>query len=148
MLLYIFTRNQLRQDKMENTPKTMNGLYENLGKLFYAVAMSDGTVHNNEWEKVKEYVKEDWLYIDDFTDRYGTDAANQIEIVFNVLMESSITSDECFDDFKEFYKIHPHAFSDKIITLTKKTAKAIASSFSGNNKSELIVLAKIDLLLS
>ncbi|WP_324027711.1 hypothetical protein QSV08_07110 [Maribacter sp. BPC-D8] len=133
---------------MENTPKTMNGLYENLGKLFYAVAMSDGTVHNNEWEKVKEYVKEDWLYIDDFTDRYGTDAANQIEIVFNVLMESSITSDECFDDFKEFYKIHPHAFSDKIITLTKKTAKAIASSFSGNNKSELIVLAKIDLLLS
>ena len=90
----------------------------------------------------------DWLYIDDFTDSYGTDAANQIEIVFDVLMESSITSEECFNDFKEFYKIHPHAFSDKIKTLTKKTAKAIASSFSGNNKSELILLAKIDLLLN
>ncbi|WP_321827156.1 hypothetical protein [Maribacter dokdonensis] len=46
---------------MENTAKTMNGLYESLGKLFYAVAMCDGSVHSNEWDKVKELVKEDWL---------------------------------------------------------------------------------------
>jgi hypothetical protein len=133
---------------MENTAKTMNGLYESLGKLFYAVAISDGTVHNNEWEKVKEYVKEDWLYVDDFTDRYGTDAANQIEIVFDVLMESSKSSKECFKEFADFYKEHLHAFSEEIKTLTKKTAKAIASSFSGNNKSELMILTKLNILLS
>lgn len=133
---------------MENTAKTMNGLYESLGKLFYAVALSDGTVHSKEWDKVKEYVKEDWLYIDDFTDRYGTDAANQIEIVFDVLMESEKSSKECFSEFVDFYKQHPHAFSDKIKTLTKKTAKAIANSFAGNNKSELILLAKIQILLN
>lgn len=146
---FIFLRkHQLKTAKMENTAKTINGLYENLGKLFYAVAISDGTVHSNEWEKVKEYVKEDWLYVDDFTDRYGTDAANQIEIVFDVLMESEKSSEECFDEFKDFYKIHPHAFSEQIKALTKKTAKAIADSFSGNNKSELIMLAKIDLLFN
>lgn len=133
---------------MENTAKTMNGLYESLGKLFYAVAISDGTVHNNEWEKVKEYVKEDWLWVDDFTDRYGTDAANQIEIVFDVFMDSSISSKECFQEFVDFYKEHPYAFSEKIKTLTKKTAKAIASSFSGNNKSELILLGKLNILLA
>ncbi|CAG2535199.1 MULTISPECIES: hypothetical protein [Maribacter] len=133
---------------MENTAKTMNGLYESLGKLFYAVAMCDGSVHSNEWDKVKELVKEDWLYVDDFTDRYGTDAANQIEIVFDVLMETSKGSKECFGEFVEFYKEHPHAFSDEIKALTQKTAKAIANSFSGNNKSELILLAKIKLLLN
>lgn len=132
---------------MKNTPKTMNGLYENLGKLFYAVAISDGTVHAKEWDKVKEIVKEDWLYVDDFTDRYGSDAANQIEIVFNVLMEYTKTSEECFEEFTNFYEQHPHAFSDKIKVLTKKTATAIANSFSGKNKSELIMLAKIELLL-
>lgn len=125
----------------------MNGLYENLGKLFYAVAISDGTVHAKEWDKVKEIVKEDWLYVDDFTDRYGSDAANQIEIVFNVLMEYSKTSEECFEEFTNFYEQHPHAFSDKIKVLTRKTATAIANSFSGKNKSELIMLAKIELLL-
>lgn len=132
---------------MKNTPKTMNGLYENLGKLFYAVAISDGTVHAKEWDKVKEIVKEDWLYVDDFTDRYGSDAANQIEIVFNVLMEYTKTSEECFEEFTNFYEQHPHAFSDKIKVLTRKTATAIANSFSGKNKSELIMLAKIELLL-
>ena len=125
----------------------MNGLYQNLGKLFYAVAICDGSVHANEWDKVKELVKEDWLYVDDFTDRYGTDAANQIEIVFDGLMEYSKTSEECFDEFKEFYKEHPHAFTDEIKRLIRKTANAIANSFSGRNKSELILVAKIGMLL-
>ncbi len=125
----------------------MNGLYENLGKLFYAVAISDGNVHANEWNQVKEIVKKDWLYVDDFKDRYGTDAANQIEIVFDVLMEYTRTSEECFEEFKDFYEEHPTAFSSKIKLLTKKTANAIASSFSGKNKAELIILAKIGLLM-
>jgi hypothetical protein len=85
--------------------------------------------------------------VDDFTDRYGTDAANQIEIVFDVLMEYTRTSEECFEEFKDFYEEHSHAFSDKIKLLTKKTASAIASSFSGKNKAELIMLAKIELLM-
>jgi len=132
---------------MKNTQKTMNGLYQNLGKLFYAVAISDGNVHAKEWEKVKEIVKEDWLYVDDFTDNYGTDAANQIEIIFDWLLEYEKTSEVCFEEFKEFYKEHPHAFSKTIKTLAKKTANAIASSFSGKNKAELVLLAKLHLLL-
>lgn len=132
---------------MKNTSRTMNMLYESLGKLFYAVAISDGSVHAKEWDKLKEIVKEDWLSLDDFTDRYGTDSANQIEIVFDVLMEYTKSSDECFDEFKEFYKEHPNAFTEEIKSSAKKTASAIASSFSGKNKSELIILAKLDLLL-
>lgn len=132
---------------MRNTPKTMNGLYQNLGKLFYAMAISDGSVHVKEWDKVKEIVKEDWLYVDDFTDRYGTDAANQIEIVFDWLLEYEKNSEECFEEFKEFYAEHPHAFTKEIKSLTEKTANAIANAFSGKNKSELVLLAKINLLL-
>ncbi len=132
---------------MKNTPKTMNRLYENLGKLFYAMAICDGSVHAKEWDKVKEIVKEDWLYVDDFTDRYGTDAANQIEIVFDGLMEYTRSSEECYTEFKSFYKEHPHAFSEEIKSLTIKTSNAIANAFSGRNKSELVLLAKIQLLL-
>ncbi|WP_281541230.1 hypothetical protein [Maribacter aestuarii] len=132
---------------MKNTARTMNMLYESLGKLFYAVAISDGSVHDKEWTKVKEIVKEDWLYVDDFTDRYGTDAANQIEIVFDGLMEYGRSSEDCYEEFKDFYNEHPHAFSEEIKSLTKKTAGAIANSFAGKNKSELVILAKIELLL-
>jgi len=132
---------------MRNTQKTMNELYENLGKLFYAMAMVDGSVHTKEWDKVKKIVKEEWLYVDDFTDRYGTDAANQIEIVFDGLMEYNKSSEVCFQEFKEFYTAHPHAFTNEIKSLARRTANAIANAFSGRNKSELILLAKLNFLL-
>ena len=62
-------------------------------------------------------------------------------------MEYGQSSEECFDEFKDFYKEHPHAFSAEIKSLAKKTAGAIANAFSGKNKSELVILAKIGLLL-
>lgn len=132
---------------MKHTQRTMNELYQSIGKLFYAVAICDGSVHTDEWDKVKELVKKDWLYVDDFTDRYGTDAANQIEIVFDGLMEYNPTSEESFQEFKDFYQEHPHAFTDEIKALIGKTSNSIANSFSGRNKSELVLLAKIGILL-
>lgn len=132
---------------MRNTARIINELYENLGKLFYAVAVCDGTIHIKEWDKVEEIVEKDWLYVDDFTDRYGTDAANKIEVVFDMLLESEKSSGECFKEFKDFYKENSHAFTKEIKSLTKKTANAIANSFSGKNKSEVMLLAKIDMLL-
>ena len=132
---------------MRNTDKTMNELYKSLGKLFYAVAICDGSVHLKEWDKVEEIVKEKWLYVDNFTDRYGADAANQIEIIFDWLLEYEKTSEECFKEFKKFYEEHPNAFSKEIKSLTKETTNAIANSFSKKNKSELDLLAQIDVLL-
>tara|TARA_R110000744_G_scaffold295720_2_gene405746 strand:+ start:526 stop:969 length:444 start_codon:yes stop_codon:yes gene_type:complete len=144
---HIFKMYNLNLLKMKNTPKTMNELYKSLGKLFYAVAICDGSVHLKEWDKVEEIVKEKWLYVDDFTDRYGIDAANQIEVIFDWLLEYEKTSEECFREFKEFYEAHPDAFSEEIKSLTKETTNAIANSFSKKNKSELMLLAKIELLL-
>ena len=132
---------------MRHTQKTMNELYENLGKLFFGIAIADGNVHVKEWDMVKQIVKEDWLYVDDYTDRYGTDAANLIEITFDGLMEYTKSSKECFNEFKDFYKAHPHAFTDEIKSLIMKTANAIATAFSGRNKSESIQIAKLSLLL-
>ena len=132
---------------MRPTQKTMNELYQHLGKLFYAVAVSDGSVHPKEWGKVREIVNDDWLIIDDYKDQYGTDAARQIEIVFDGLMEYGKTSEECFEEFRVFYKEHAYAFSDEIISLTRKTANAIANAFGGKNKSELIVLGRFELLV-
>ncbi len=131
---------------MKNTAKTMKELYQSLGKLFYAIAMSDGSVHANEWDKVKEIVKDDWLYVDDFKDRFGTDAANQIEIVFDWLLEYEKTSKACFEEFKDFYEAHPHAFSKEIKSLAMKTANSIANSYAGKNKNELVLIAKLGLL--
>lgn len=122
-------------------------LYENLGKLFYAVAMVDGHVHIKELSALKKIVRESWLYVDNIEDRYHTDASYRIETVFDWLLEYEKESEECFEDFEDFYKDNPKIFSREIKELILHTAHAIADSFSKKNKAELIILAKIDMLL-
>ena len=120
--------------------------YENLGKLFYAVAMADGTVHSKELDKLKEIVRKSWLDVDDVEDRYDSDAAYQIETVFDWALEHDMKSEQGFEEFKEFYKAYPKHFPAPIKNLILDTANAIAHSFSGTNKSELVMLGKIKLL--
>lgn len=132
---------------MENTYQIKSELYKSLGKLFYAVAICDGSVYLKEWDKVEEMVKKYWRKVDDFKDSSGTDLADEIEIVFDWLLEYEKTSDECFEEFEEFYEKNPQVFTKKIKSLIKKTTKAIANSLLKKNKSEKKILKRIDLLL-
>lgn len=117
--------------------------YQNLGKLFYAVAAADKIIKEEEINALKEIVKKQWLDIDDF----NSDTAYQIEIVFDWLNVEKLTSKKCFDDFIDFKNEHPSVFTKEVIDLIYKTTRAIASSFSGVNKSELIILAKLSIEL-
>ncbi|MBM1106574.1 hypothetical protein JQC67_10530 [Aurantibacter crassamenti] len=121
-------------------------LYQKVGNLFFAIAMADDTVHSKEIDKLKSLVREKWLPLDDIEDAYGSDAAYQIEIVFDWLLANEKTSGECFKNFTEFYNEHKAIFSEKIKKLIRETANAIAYSFSGKNKSELILLGTLQLL--
>ncbi|WP_435625280.1 hypothetical protein [Flagellimonas sp.] len=120
--------------------------YQNLGKLFYAVAMADHSVHIKEIDRLKEMVREHWLEVDEVEDEYGTDAAFQIETVFDWLLEYEKDAVECYEDFEMFYTDHKIRFGDQIKYLIMATARSIASAFSGRNKSELIVLGRLELL--
>jgi len=122
--------------------------YQSLGKLFYAIAASDKIVREKEIETLIELVKSKWLPLDDFEDEFQVDAAYQIETVFDWLdCEGGLEADSCFKEFKSFKKENESLFSDKRKQLIWMTSTAIANSFSGKNKSELIILAKLKMLL-
>ena len=121
--------------------------YENLGKLFYAVAAVDLVVHEAEINKVREIVKKYWLDVDDLDDNFGTDAAYQIEIVFDWLHANKRNSHSCYNDFVIYKNEQKHLFTKKINKLIMKTAGDIAQSFAKKNKSELILLGKLDIEL-
>ncbi|GAA4940953.1 hypothetical protein GCM10023314_12300 [Algibacter agarivorans] len=122
--------------------------YQNLGKLFYAIAAADMRVRDVEFNKLKELVKKHWLEVDVIEDAYHTDAAYQIEIVFDWLNDKeNLNAKAGYNAFIKYKNEQPHLFTDDIKKLILKTAHAIAASFSGLNKSELIMLAKLDLEL-
>ncbi|MCM4153419.1 hypothetical protein DHD05_17640 [Arenibacter sp. N53] len=132
---------------MENTKKVGKNFYENLGKLFYAVAVADSRIHRQEIDKLRTFIRKYWLEVDELEDEYGTDAAFQIESVFDWLVDNEKAGDECFDEFREYYQDHAGIFNPFIKVLILDTANAISNSFAGKNKAELVLLGKLELLL-
>jgi len=56
---------------MATKKKMTLAFYQNLGKLFYAIAASDGNVRPIEFDKLKNLVKTQWLDIDELEDTFG-----------------------------------------------------------------------------
>lgn len=133
---------------MKNKQKMTLKFYQNLGKVFYAIAMVDNKLQPIEFEKLKELVKKYWLKLDPLEDIYETDAAYQIEIVFDWLISQENTDTQaCFNDFINYKNEQKHFFTKNVNHLIMKTARAIAASFAGINKSELIMLANLNIEL-
>jgi len=133
---------------MKNKKNLNVKFYEVLGKLFYAVAAADGVVELSEVNKLKKIVRKEWLPVDETEDDFQTDAAYQIEVVFDWLdAQNNLKSDSLYKEFVNYKNEQSYFFTPAIKKLIIKTAHAIAASFSGKNKSELIILARLDIEL-
>lgn len=128
-----------------NTPQLL--FYQKMGELFYAIAAADNIVRKAEFNALKTIVAEQWKDLDKYEDSFHTDAAYQIEVVFEWFDYEQLDAKDCFDSFAEYKKENPKLFTPERNALIWKTAEAIASSFAGKNKSEVIMLAKLKLLL-
>ena len=128
---------------MTPSHQTMIHFYQHLGKLFFRVASVDKTVRKEEIEQLKEIVKKEWVPLENNLNEFGDDAAYQIEIIFDWLVENDWNIGKIIPDFESFKKEHPSLFTPQVNDLILKTAKAIANSFSGKNKSESVLIDKL-----
>ncbi|MFL1012190.1 hypothetical protein [Flavisericum labens] len=124
----------------KNTPKDF---YQNLGKLFYAIAAADGKVEEVEFRELKKLAKNQWQQVDCIDE--SEEEFHETELIFEYLNTKDYNAEKCFSDFVEFKNENPILFTQDVKKLILKTASAIANSFSSLNKSELIMLAKLDI---
>jgi len=122
--------------------------YQKLGELFYAVAAADSVVREAEYKALTALVKQQWKQMDDYQDQFGADAAYQISIVFEWFDYERTDAQECFASFKDYYLEHTSLFCGNRKELILKTVTAIANAFNGSNKSELMMIAKLQLLFN
>ena len=132
---------------MKPSQQTMIHFYQQLGKLFYSVASADKTVRKEEIAQLNEIVKKEWLPIENNLNEFGDDAAYQIEIVFDYLVENDWKIGKIIPDLEDFKKEHPSLFTPQVNDLILKTAKEITNSFSGKNKSESVIMEKLRAVL-
>lgn len=131
---------------MTHRDKPEISFYQKTGELFYAIAASDKIVRKIEYNELKRLVKEAWLLNDTAKDDYNSDAVYQMEIVFDWFDYERMDAESCFEQFKEYFLEYPNQFTPQRKQLILTTAHLIADAFSGKNKSELIMLSKLQLL--
>ena len=117
--------------------------YENLGKLFYALAKADKNIVPQEVASLQNSIRNYWVSLND-----GDAASKLIQEKFELLHQQEKKAKDCFDEFEAFYLKNPPLFSPEIKNRIWKTADDIAASFAHKNKSEVIILNKLKLLLS
>lgn len=132
---------------MKNSPELMNLFYQNLGKLFYAVAAIDKKINAQEIASLKKHVTHYWMNLENTNDHFGSDSAYQIEIVFDSLINEMPDAQEALNDFESFRNNHEKIFTQQVKQMIWKTCDDIATSFSGKNKSELVILSQIAIIL-
>ncbi|APZ45836.1 hypothetical protein BW723_05780 [Polaribacter reichenbachii] len=133
---------------MKPAKNTIISFYENLGKLFYAIAAADNVVEEIEFKTLKKIVKNKWTKIDSVNDDYHSDAAYRIETVFDWLNNEGFSDSEtCYEEFMDFKKEHPSLFTDGIKSLILKTAIKIANSVTYFDESEILMVEKLELEL-
>lgn len=112
--------------------------FQYLGKLFYAFSAIDKSVNDSEILSLKEKIKQQWLYEHD-------DDLFEILRAFNDMYAQRMDAQSCFEEFVAFKRDHSYLFTDNVKYLILNTVTAIANSFAGLNKSELILLAKLEI---
>ncbi|WP_026898814.1 hypothetical protein [Daejeonella oryzae] len=121
-------------------------LYSELGKLFFLIASVDGKVNRAERLSLNQLIQDTWKPMENFTDRYGTDLAYEIDYSFDY-EESELPEEDIFESFKDFYQENKSKFTDEIKGRIMKTAQAIADAFHGKNEQERALLEKLTILL-
>lgn len=121
--------------------------YKKVGELFFAIAAADKIVREEEYDRLRKLVRSHWKNLEYINDGFGTNAAHQIETIFEWFEQEQANAKECYEGFRDYYEAHPKLFTYKRKKLILETANTIANSFAGKNKAELIMLAKLKLLL-
>ena len=133
---------------MKIEKELVHKFYQNLGKLFYAIAAIDGNVREEELDKLKGVVKKEWLTTNLIDDGFKKSAEQSIINTFKWLHDDNeYNAETCYNSFLTFKKEHESLFTNDINALILITTRAIAAAFSKVNKSELILLAKLDMEL-
>ncbi len=128
---------------MENTALNTT-LFENLGKVFYAIANADRNLHDNEIARMKTEIEKFWK--PKFAEAPYS-MAYYIWHAFERARSNKVPAEQAFEEFALYFNNEPGPFTQEIRNLIMDTSNAIASAYADKNKSELILLAKLQLLL-
>ena len=122
--------------------------YSSLGKLLYAVAVSDNTISETEKEAITKLIRERLIQKETKTDPLGTNEAWFTEFAFETAEEASISEVDAFDEFVAYAEAYKNKLSEEEIQLCQTLSNQLADSYRHINKKEHRILNELRMFLA
>ncbi len=115
--------------------------YSELGKLLYAIAAVDGVISPKEKEALRALVRKQLAPAETHTDKFGTDAANYVDIEFDILEDAGADVEASFASFINFVEAHHTAIDKRMRDAALAAAKQVANAFkhTGHKEGKLLL---------
>lgn len=117
--------------------------YVELGRLFYAIAKSDGVIQQEEWEKVKRIVSEELGPLEESEDEFGMDNAFFTEFEFERLVERQSSVKDAFFSFIAFAKQNLPSIPISYRKLIIKAVEKVAIAHGGIDETEQALITRL-----
>ena len=125
----------------------MQKVAEAIGYVVYAVASADMRVSDEEKQVIEQYLHKNLKILVHPEDPTGTKSVEIILEKMDFLLHQKMKSEMAFELFSERYKADKKLFSAEIKQLIMDICIKAAVAVNRMNKSELVVLSQIELLL-
>jgi hypothetical protein len=125
----------------------MENLARALGYLVYAVASSDKYVSEEEKKVVHDKLNHEWKLLADSEDPFGVRAMDLIDKMMIKMADLHIESEDTFEEFKKIFEVYRDQFTPEIRKFMIEICISTGSAFNRMNKSELVLISRIEQLL-
>lgn len=117
--------------------------YKELGKLLYAVAMSDKKIQKKEVKALYDFVSKDLALSEPSSDSSGMNKAYYTTFEFEEYANNHVSIQQAHDSFMNFLDSHVTEIAPELIDRSIQAIEKVASSFRQVNKSERAIVDKI-----
>ena len=125
----------------------MQKVAEAIGYVLYAVASADKRISPEEKQVIELYLRNNQKTLMNLEDPTGTKSVEIILEKMDFLLHQKMKSEMAFQLFSELYQADKKLFSAEIKQLISDICIKAAVAVNRMNKSELVVLSQIELLL-
>jgi hypothetical protein len=118
-----------------------------IGYVVYAVASADNHVALEEKKIAHDLINEHWTLLADNEDPFGVRSLDFVDKIIVSFDEDHLDSEKAFDSFKEIFEEQKNDFTPEIKQFILDLCIKVGSAFNQMNKSELVLLSRIEMLL-
>lgn len=137
----------MKLPKMNATTKLPTLFYQKTGELFYAIAAVDHRVRKEEFNGLKKSLNTYWDLFEVEEQNSSLKPVDILESSFKNAFRNKKDPETCYEEFVNYKSEKPELFTISHNKAIWNTANLIANSFSGANKTEVIFLQKLKMVL-